>query len=330
MRGDSLAIAFAGLTPPRHEREITTQDLPGFPQYRLGRLVDGSPAILFVHAQAPPETFGLRLRHVEYQPTVHAEIRSDGSTMPVTVAVLSCRSADQEMIRYFFRVVEGLLGELVVGSDFGHFDGAVRGTVELFDALSRAGRYQPQGLWAELSLIASSRMPQKLAEAWHQHGGDLFDFADAPFRAEVKSTVRQRRIHSVSLDQLNVAHGGETILVSTMLRPDEDGTSLSDVTDRALDALQGSPSLQRRVEKIVAEGLGSEWREATEVRFDLSAALASIRYYRAAQVPSVTRDLPPEVSNVRFTVEMSDVVPLERTELEAISPLMRALIPKPS
>ena len=222
-----------------------------------------------------------------------------------------------------------MLNELDEGASFEAFDSAVRSIVELFDALSRPGRYHAQGLWAELGLIAYGAAPSRAARAWHQHTGDLFDFADADFRVEVKSTTRQRRIHSVSLGQLSAAEAGETLLVSLVLRPDDDGHSIDDLMERARDVLRPEPPLQRRLEEVLADGLGADWRSAATVRFDLDAALSSVRFYRAADVPCVDRNVPDEVSNVRFSVDLSEVPSLSPEEVGAVSPLTAALVPAP-
>ena len=94
-----LIDTFASLRPPAEEAVVVVRDIPGHPECRLGRLFDGSPALIFVHGEEPAnEAYGLRLRHVEYLPCVSADLSSEPGFVPALVAILACRDPDVDLL----------------------------------------------------------------------------------------------------------------------------------------------------------------------------------------------------------------------------------------
>ena len=83
------------------------------------------------------------------------------------------------------------------------------------------------------------------------------------------------------------------------------------------------------MEAIVASALGSDWQLMSSTAFDEDGALNSLRFLAPESVPSVEPNVPVEVSEVRFLVDLSGV-PAENVDLRGTSPLFHALLPNPS
>ena len=63
-----------------------------------------------------------------------------------------------------------------------------------------------------------------------------------------------------------------------------------------LDAIRAKipkhPKLHLRMARQVHETLGKAWQSAKEMRFDLEAAVESLRYFDGAQIPKVPAHFP--------------------------------------
>lgn len=297
--------------------------------YRVALLSDGAPALLVaLRSEELTERYGERLEHVVYEPAERVQIELlSGHSEEGCHAILSCVDADAELRRYFFRVVALLLDELGEHPSAHEVDCSVRRVLELFRAMEGPGSRSVQGLWAELLVLAHAANPELVASSWHAKPRQLYDFSAGLQRVEVKSTTGPHRSHAISLDQLGVAVGGETFLVSVMLSSAASGLTIEELLDHALSRLPEQGELRRRVETIVVLSLGSDWRDRARARFDRDAALDSLRIYDARSVPSVNRDLPPEVSDVRFTVDLSSVPSIALEEARNHGGLLAALTP---
>lgn len=66
--------------------------------------------------------------------------------------------------------------------------------------------------------------------------------------------------------------------------------------------------LRERTDHILTMTLGRDWRRAMRVAFDSDRAMQSLRLYRFEDIPRIGGDLPPEVSDVTFKVELTDAI----------------------
>ncbi|CAN5492613.1 hypothetical protein BH09PLA1_BH09PLA1_02700 [soil metagenome] len=88
-------------------------------------------------------------------------------------------------------------------------------------------------------------------------------------------------------------------------------------------------SLLLRVDGIIAETLGEAWKESLKLRYDWQTAKDSLRFFAMASVPSVGSHLPPQLSEVRFRVDLSGVEPLSAAALIKHGGLFAAVAPQP-
>jgi hypothetical protein len=83
--------------------------------------------------------------------------------------------------------------------------------------------------------------------------------------------------------------------------------------------------LRNRLLQILILGLGRDWRKAKRVAFDPDAASKALRFYDAITIPKVDSSLPVEVSDVRFSSELTDVASLPLTEVMRRGGLFEAM-----
>jgi len=272
--------------------------------------------VLFELEKSHPESSQLgpiRLRHFEYEPQLSATVLDIGTLKPQTsnFLVLRCREADADLQAQFLELVEGLVEYLGEQPSPNEVDEAVRDLVELFRSMSGPSRRTISGLWAELLVLLDAADCEIAGAAWHSDPNEQHDFVVGNEQVEVKSTTAAVREHEVTLSQLSVPTGGIGFMVSVMLEPHDAGASTNDLLAEALTRLSARGEQRRRLRAIVAATIGEDWREADQVRFNISRARSSRLVYDMSAIPTVDPRVPPQVSSVRFVVDLSDTVSLE-------------------
>ena len=295
--------------------------------YRLGKDSTGAPALLIqLPSDQAMDASPIRLRHLYVAHDVDCVIHRGHDTESGRFSVLSCVEADRATQNYFLRVVEALLPGLGECPDALSINQAVDGLVELFRALSNPPIKAVRGLWAELFLLAESRDPGKLLDAWHTVPDDLYDFNEGNHRIEVKSAQGEVRRHHFSLSQLLPPAGTTLVIVSVIVNRAGGGTTINDLIDELRSILSASPHRLLRLYKVITLTLGARWREAELEMFDRSAARQSLSFFRPSDVPMVSPDLPTGVSNVRFSSDLTGKVPYSMGEVRALGGLIGSAV----
>jgi hypothetical protein len=179
--------------------------------------------------------------------------------------------------------------------------------VELLRALTLPPTRTIFGLWAELYLIGRSKDAVRMASAWHQTPGDLYDFAAGDQRLEVKATSANSRKHHFALEQLVPPKQVQLLIASIIIQRSSAGSSVMDLIDLIRTRLAGTPKLALEVERVAAATLGTDWRLGHLDQFDVHAADSSLRFLDVASIPRISSEIPPEVSEVHFVVDLSGV-----------------------
>lgn len=317
---------------PRPSSEAAYTIAHGAGALRIARSFSNRPALLI--ATTSTELTPRRLANIRFVPPIEMLVaHADGRSEHAYYAVLVCTADDAELERYFCRVVSSFFGEVgdasVAAPSAEDVERTLDGITTLFSALSRAPKQSVQGLWAELAIVAWAHSPGVAISTWHSEPTDIHDFALGAHRLEVKSTLSNLREHHFRLDQLGATTIGETVIASLMLQQASHGVSVFDLVEQ-IGVLVGHEALER-VETIVAESLGRDWREADadDVRFDLDATKQTLRFYRAGDVPSVPQPLPVGIKRVQFVADLSNACELPLEEARALAPVYSEILPMP-
>jgi Putative PD-(D/E)XK family member, (DUF4420) len=300
----------------------------GTERFRVARSYDNHPAVLIEFADGGGTSTPRRLDIVSYSPPSPVDFtNSGGNHYSTRLAILECRTSDSTLGAYFFRIVAPLLLDNLETVDESGFEKGLDALVTLFRSLQRPGARTVQGLWAELAMVAWSANPAAALSSWHSSPRALHDFSAGIFRLEVKGTMRELREHTFALDQLSSLTQGETLIASLLLRESEDGATVFDLIEsieRRVGSLHGPAA---RLETIVAESLGSSWREAAEMRFSLDDARRDLLLYKAEDIPTVPQPLPPAVKDVRFVVDLSAVPDVDLRDARALGAALADILP---
>ncbi len=276
-------------------------------KHKIARSSDGAANLLLsVEGIAWPAPVVLENVSVRYN--LRCEILDGGGAAAVErFTVVSCVAGDPLMTEYFLRIAVVVLDAIGDHPTVKELQTVIDRLVELLRALTLPPTRAIFGLWAELYLMSRSRDVVQLARAWHQTPGDLYDFAAGNQRLEVKATGGKTRRHHFALEQLTPPNKVQLLIASVIVERSSGGASVMDLVDSIRSQLAGIPKLALAVEQVAASTLGTDWRLGHLDRFDLHAAATSLRFLNGPAVPRVSSDIPPEVSEVRFVVDLSGV-----------------------
>lgn len=318
----SLIELFNTLTSPTtvgNKAVYNVVSISPYPRHRLGKDARGAPTLLIRldtrsgSSTTPP----IRLQHLYIAHDLDCEIHRDGQAESGRFTVVSCVDADEPMETYFLRVIQALLPSLGENPNPRTINQAMDHLVELFQALKNPPRKTAQGLWAELLVIAEARNAKALVDTWHLMPDDLYDFNSGAQRLEVKSTSGQTRRHHFSLAQLQPPSNTTLIIASVFANRTGAGTTVTNLVEEIVSRMTSNPDSVLRLYKVVALTLGDTWRQATFEAFDREAARHSLAFFDASVVPIIDPQLPPGVSDVHFTSDLTGKTPLAMAQFQA-------------
>jgi hypothetical protein len=303
----------AGEEEARHYSVISVADLE---EVCIGKDGLGRATLLLSSDGLPTEHYApLRLERLEVHYNIPCVVHEPSNVRTRRFTIVRCTSAI--LTPYFLRVCM-----LIVSSFGGRLNAAailerINRLVDLFQALTRPAQGSTQGLWAELFLVALSSDPAQLVRMWRADPADRFDFASGAQRVEVKSTTGYEREHHFSLPQLRPSSTLDVVIASLFVERSGGGRSLQDLIDEIITRVGAAAEEALCVEQIAAETLGVGYQRGVQERFDYEHAKATLCYFAASALPAVSPELPPEVSDVRFVVDCSEVPPLHLSELHS-------------
>jgi hypothetical protein len=282
------------------------QPIVGHLACAIGKDTAGNP-VLLVQADntLPGRASPLVLEHLCVIHLVNCRIQvEDQPDQQKTASIIRCTHRDRDIHEYFLRCLHPIVVSLPPSPSHDQISSAVQKLVDLFRRMADPPRKALAGLWAELFIISRASDPACLIEAWHAVPEEKFDFANGSDRLEVKASLRGLRWHHFTLEQLRPAWPVQVLIASLFIERSEGGTSLNDLVD-SIRARLTDPVHLIRLDSVVAQTLGQEWRAMQQIRFDLQQAAQSLRFINAATVPSVANPIPAEVSAVHFNVDLT-------------------------
>lgn len=298
-------------------------------RHLIGKDQGGFPAIL-IDASHDGGTTPLRveLENLSVQPDLRCEVVfPDGQHRVGRYTLIRC-SGDEELQGLFLRLVGAFLEQLSPSSERAELARVVLKLVDLFRVLGAPPRKSLQGLWAELFLIANSRKPIAVLEAWHADPDELYDFRQDHHCIDVKSSSQRTRMHAARLDQLYPPAGTIGVIVSVVAERAGGGVTIENLVDQVIERCATRGDLQLKLRTIVTETLGADWRLAARTRFDWDQAVQTCAMYRVEDVPRIPlTEIPAGITHVRFDFTLAEATSQEPTAIALLGGLLEAALP---
>ena len=202
------------------------------------------------------------------------------------------------IVSYLLNVWEALIRSLGENPTIEDIHNEVEKVRILFVKLNKKPIQTELGLWGELFCIANSPDKYYWIKSWHKKKSDKFDFNDGLNLLEVKTTLKNKREHEFSLDQLANSRTKDLLIISIMTIETDFGASVQDLYSSIIKELNYSEK-NEFTDKLF-ENAGNEIEQYTR-KFDYNHAKNRIRYYDPSHIPSINPDMIDlNISNVRF------------------------------
>lgn len=324
-----LFQSFDPIAETNNEDCISATPIPGYQLHRLGKDALGRPLLLIsiFDVKDQKQQDPIELEHLTVMYDMNCRIsHSDNTIEEKRFTVVRCTGEDPILQSYFLKVASTIIISLSnrpIRSDVSH---AVHQLIELFRAMEDAPLKSVQGLWAEMFLISQACQPAILIDAWHTVPEDRYDFAKDNQRIEVKSFSGDIRLHYFSLEQLHPPGGVIALVASVCVEGSQAGDSIADLREKIQSHLGNNLDTLLHIDRVIARTLGNAWQQVSKVRFDERIAAESLTFYETSSIPSVTANLPPGVSQVRFRSDLTEVDPAENSLLHELGGIFEAAL----
>ena len=283
--------------------------LTGLRNHKLGITSTGNP-VFFIQCSNTSQSRSLdtNLEHISIQFNRSCQlIDINNEIYEGTYTVVLLKSSDDLMQEYFLKIVFIFVKDLSDNPTLKDLKVEIDKLIYLFSKLTKPRSKSIQGLWSEMLLIEQSSDPDYLLKAWHVSPNDRYDFNDGFDKIEVKSTAREKRIHSFSLEQLSTNKNSNLLVVSILTSETDMGVSVYDLLLRIENRLIDS-SLRFKLNDMVATTLGVDFDKSHDFFYDYQLAKDSIRFYRSIDIPTIkVSDIPECIKNVNFECDLTDL-----------------------
>lgn len=255
------------------------------------------------------------------------KIYENGICSEEVYTVIQLKTDNGDLQRYFINVVCLVLQQLPPIPTQKGLRVEIDKIIELFRSITNPPKQTLQGLWAELLVIEQSKNPEMLVKAWHSSPEDKFDFNDGKDKLEIKSTAKNHRVHSLSIDQLSPNAGSQLIIVSIFVVQTGVGKSIIDLQNTILSKISDI-DLQLRLNTLILKTIGTDFDKISDVYFDYQLAMDSLECYNYVDIPTIEKThIPDKVTNVHFDADLTLATPLSESENRIVDcELLNALL----
>ena len=254
----------------------------------------------------------LRAVDVEFSRTCTIE-SLDESKHTGCYTIIRLKEDDPDIVRLFLRILE----ERFLGKPYRKANSGIAESIQeiasLFSRTSLASR-DVIGLWGELFAIYQATDLELAIRAWSLKKNAKYDFVAGDFVLDVKAALSHVPKHRFSLEQLRPSGDFRAFVLSLCLVEQQGGKTVGELMDtianRISDADLGEAFLRNCLVKGGREIYGSELRLQPYPHPD------SFKVFDAAELPVASTADGDVISNIRFDMDLSSAMPLDR-ELSA-------------
>jgi hypothetical protein len=261
------------------------------------------PCLLFPsHASEFRTDIALRFIDVEF--SRECEIATDGAGATVgTYTIVRLNENDPDVVRLFLRLLEEAFcrGSIFNNRQIGD---KILELADLFGRLENAAG-DILGLWGELYVIGEAENVLSAVSCWCSHKNAKYDFVANEFALEVKTTVKSKRQHTFSIEQLRPVNAFEVYITSLQLIETSSGKTFPDLLESILAQIESDDLRSAFLNHCLVKGGRDLYRNSLSLQpFPDKSSLAILD---ANDIPVPYLEAGTPISNVRFDVDLSGI-----------------------
>ena len=275
--------------------------------HRIAKNQEGFPVIMICTKKSFENKQRFSLQNLSIQQDIECQVRDKTQIKTEFFTLIVFTNNSTELQSYFFRIAEPLLEVIPQKPSEKDVTNIIFNFLEIFRVLLKPAKKSVLGLWGELFIISQSVNSEQLLKAWHDNNFEKYDFGMDNWRIEVKTTIKNIRIHSFSFEQLNPINEVKVEIASILTKQTVSGKSIEDLC-KIIRTKITNLILINKMNLLVAQILGDTLEEAQNIKFDLDLAIQTLRFYSTNDIPKITSiQIPPQVYNVKFDVDLSTI-----------------------
>lgn len=289
--------------------QFSAVPIPEFSNHRIAKDKNDNPTLLLSISNEETRTLiaNLKLQNASVLFDIKCKIQQNGNLIEKIFTAICFIGNDISLKKYFLKLCSTLVEDLGNTPTHDEVRREITRFIELFRLATEPQIKTIQGLWAELLLIAQSKVPANLVRCWHRIPEEKFDFNNGEERIEVKSSATALRIHNFSLDQIHSPTDTRTVIASVFVRQASTGKSIVTLSNEISERL-ADIELTEKLQLQIALTLGKTITDSMKLKFDFEFAKDSLRFYRAEDIPKIAiANIPNFVSDVRFKSDLTNI-----------------------
>lgn len=218
--------------------------------------------------------------------------------------ILVCKTPSTDKLAAFIRLTYAF-AEQVDKDDQLYLPKLFSSLSGLFDKERTVSEIELQGLFAELYVILyfeENKCP--IASNWQSRSKMKFDFSiSEKKRLEIKSTLKQERVHHFRHEQL-LSEMYDIKIASLMLQKNDCGISIKEVIDRIRDIYSKDYALLMRIELITSQ---VQETQLNSLKYDEEYLKQHIAFFDAKDAPHFNEKSPEGVFNVEYDCSFENI-----------------------
>lgn len=283
--------------------------IPKIKNHKLGISDNGLPLFFILCEDSKNQKsvdIDLELIRVEFDRKCELTTEQ-GKSIEGLYTIVSLKSNSIDIQQYFLDIVYLMLCNLPVKLKMKELKIELAKLVSLFSRLVEPPQKTIQGLWAELLVIERASNSAYLIDSWHINPTDKYDFNDGKDKLEVKSTVKNKRIHSFSIEQLNPNINSNLLIASVFTTQSGIGKSIFDLLELIEKKVNNTKIIFKLKENIAAT-LGKDFEKAQGVFYDYQFSVDNLLFFKSSEIPNIDlKHIPVEISNIHFDCDLTKV-----------------------
>ena len=276
---------------------------------------DAYPSLLF-HVRRDDVRSDIELRSVSAWFSRDCVIEAPGGLSTSGVySVIRLNDNDPDIVRILLRLLEEAFPES--NAPYANKDIAAQ-ILELSNLFKQIASSDTEilGLWGELYILSQASNTAHAVRCWCGHKMAKYDFVTRNFVLETKTTVRSRRKHGFSLDQLRPSSDFSVYVASLALVELNSGRTAAELMDHVYAHIDDNELRISFLKQCVLKGGRDIYRSTLKLDVFPDGTSLAIFDAESLPVPQVA-DADP-VENVRFDLDLTGLPSLPPSEAASL------------
>lgn len=275
---------------------------------RFGIDSNGNPLILFpdlFHKEGRYKHY--RLKNIEVKYSQECAFLDGSNDDKGFFTYIKLINANDHLLNYFLVLMESLICRVESNYNSKIILDSINDIIELFSKEKIIAQDIILGLWGELFYILSSEDIDRSIKAWHKEPNFPFDFVyDGRSCFEVKTTLRNKRVHEFSITQLKDYYKFSVTIGSIITEKSDLGMSLQNLWELLLKRIQNSDN-KIKLTELISKTLKTDMSALTDYKFNIELAQDSLKFYDSKQLSFPNLPIHRSIEQIRLTINLDEL-----------------------